>query len=186
MNPLVTTDLVNLLQSFAPLLAVLAVLAWRPAAPRQWRRFRAAVLDAAIAGALFLPCWLIGNRAGNATPETNLLSLLPITGATLATGFLLLRDGLAWSTRRRRSPGKSHYHLRVRVLDGSPMRATLSLLRNLPLAVTLLLIIPGCYPVIVAILLIECLLIHVTPTGRRLGDRLAGTEVITRQQQSPS
>jgi uncharacterized RDD family membrane protein YckC len=91
--------------------------------------------------------------------------------------YLLIADGVVPG----RSLGKGLIGLRVVSGDGQPAALRESILRNLPLGMGyLLFIVPWIGWLLAgAVVLLEGLLVFGNPRGRRLGDELADTQVIT-------
>lgn len=118
------------------------------------------------------------------------IGIIPVIGGLIAAAYWLVRDGLAIEFMDGRSIGKKVMKLRPVRLDGRPMDIPTSVRRNWMFAfggvVSLLLSIPilGWLLVIpVALLalalgLLETYKVVTDPRGRRLGDTMAGTEVI--------
>ena len=118
------------------------------------------------------------------------LGLIPAVGGLVAAAYWAIRDGLEFEFMHHRSIGKHVMKLRPVTLDGSPMDITASVRRNWMFAlggvVQLLLWIPFVgwlfvIPVAVAafaIGIIELFLVITDPEGRRLGDKIANTQVI--------
>jgi uncharacterized RDD family membrane protein YckC len=106
--------------------------------------------------------------------------VLPRAGYLAALAYVLVADGL-WGGR---SLGKRLLGLRVVRLDGSAAGVRESILRNGPLALGVLL---WKLPLLgwllaAAVFALETLLMVGSPEGRRLGDELAGTEVLKEEQ----
>lgn len=118
------------------------------------------------------------------------VNFIPVIGGLLAAAYWLLRDGFEFDFMDRRSLGKKVMKLRPVTLDGSPMDLAASAKRNWMFAiggvVAILLWIPfiGWLLVLpVAFLglligVIELVLVVTDPQGRRLGDRIANTQVV--------
>jgi len=153
------------------------------------RRFRAAFIDLAIAGALFALVWGgVGMLLGaSGVPGLALeVDFAWVLGVVLAGMFLLLRDDLPLQASSSRSPGKAHQHIRLQRRDGSPMNPLTSVLRNLTLLALPLLWLDWAAPLAAAVLLVEVVLIWRDRSGRRLGDRLAGTRILFRRHHAPT
>lgn len=132
------------------------------------KRFIAALIDGLLAG---------------------VVSLVPLVGGLVAAAYILLRDGLELDFMDRRSIGKKLLGLRPVRLDGQPMDVMTSVKRNLPFAIGALgavfMIIPilgwivaillGLVAMVVAVL--EMIFVFTDAAGRRMGDKLAGTQV---------
>ncbi len=161
-----------------------AVLSVRSVNRRSARRFRAAFIDLAIAMAVVGLVWgvvallLEISGSGRASLGLDIASTL---GLMLAGVFMLLRDDLPLQLSGSRSPGKAHQHLRVARRSSAPMTPAVSILRNLPLVAVPLLCLSVAAPFAAAVLLIEIALIWRHPKGLRLGDRIAGTQVMFRR-----
>jgi uncharacterized RDD family membrane protein YckC len=118
------------------------------------------------------------------------VSMVPFIGGLVAAAYFLCRDGLDLEFMDGRSIGKKVMKLRPVRLDGQPMDLTASAMRNWMFAlggvVTMLLFIPILgwllmIPVALAGLalgIIEIFLVLTDPKGRRLGDKMAGSQVI--------
>ena len=132
------------------------------------KRFIAALIDGLLAG---------------------VVSLVPLVGGLVAAAYILLRDGLELDFMDRRSIGKKLLGLRPVRLGGQPMDVMTSVKRNLPFAIGALgavfMIIPilgwivaillGLVAMVVAVL--EMIFVFTDAAGRRMGDKLAGTQV---------
>ncbi|MGC8915950.1 MAG: RDD family protein [Thermoanaerobaculum sp.] len=118
------------------------------------------------------------------------VSLIPFVGGIVGGLYMLLRDGLELEFMERRSIGKQLMKLRPVRLDGQPMDPVTSIKRNLPLCVglvgTIFMVIPFLGWIVailfglvgLALAVIEVILVLTDPQGRRMGDKLAGTQVI--------
>ncbi|MGA7613900.1 MAG: RDD family protein [Thermoanaerobaculia bacterium] len=122
-------------------------------------RVAAFLIDAlSVALALVLPASIISYTAAwFASPRTINLTWY-LAGAIFVTA-ILLRDAIGG-----KSPGKRMLGLLLTTRSGRPCGVGRSVLRNLPL------LIPGWN-------LIEAYLVAFTRSGRRTGDRIAGTTV---------
>jgi uncharacterized RDD family membrane protein YckC len=119
------------------------------------------------------------------------VSSVPFVGALVGTLYALVRDGLDFDFMRHRSLGKRLMKLRVVRLDGQPMDIATSVQRNWPLAIgslaSFFLYIPLLGLLLFPLLLLVGLGIWVFegyralnhPDGRRWGDDLANTQVVT-------
>ena len=115
---------------------------------------------------------------------------LPLAGGLVAVAYLLVRDGLEFDFMDRRSVGKKLMKLRPARLDGRPVDIATSFRRNILIAVgpagILLMRIPvlgWVLGLLVALCgavigVVEIVRIFTDPEGRRLGDDMAGTQVI--------
>jgi uncharacterized RDD family membrane protein YckC len=161
-----------------------ALLTSRSLNRRSARRFRAAFIDLSIAAVIAAASWGMMSflmevmRKGRIGFGINLASMLAIL---LSGAFVLLRDRLPVRSSRVRSPGKAQQHLRIVRRGSSPMTPGASVLRNLPLAVVPLFALPMAAPFAALVLVVEIVLIWRHPQGRRLGDYLAGTQVLFRR-----
>lgn len=118
------------------------------------------------------------------------VSMVPFIGGLVAAAYFLCRDGLALEFMDGRSIGKKVMKLRPVRLDGQPMDLMASAMRNWMFAlggvVTMLLFIPilGWLLMIpvafagLALGIVEIFLVLTDPQGRRLGDKIAGSQVI--------
>jgi uncharacterized RDD family membrane protein YckC len=121
---------------------------------------------------------------------TFVVSWVPVIGGLVAAAYMLLRDGLELEFMDRRSLGKKIMKLRPVRLDGQPMDMVGSAKRNWMFALggimSLLLFIPFLgwllmIPVGLAALalgVVELVLVITDSQGRRLGDKIAATQVI--------
>jgi uncharacterized RDD family membrane protein YckC len=133
------------------------------------KRFLAALIDGVLAG---------------------IVSLVPAVGGLVAAAYLLLRDGFDLEFMDRRSLGKKVMKLRPVLLDGQPMDLVASAKRNWMFALggitALLAYIPILgwllmVPVALAALvlgIIEIVLVVTDAQGRRVGDKIAGSQVV--------
>ncbi len=118
------------------------------------------------------------------------VSWVPVIGGLVAAAYLLLRDGFEFDFMDQRSLGKKVMKLRPVRLDGQPMDMVASAKRNWMFALggvtALLAFIPILgwllmIPVALAALvlgIIEIVLVLTDPQGRRLGDKIAATQVV--------
>jgi uncharacterized RDD family membrane protein YckC len=121
----------------------------------------------------------------------SVVGLVPLIGSLVAIAYALLRDGLNFEFMDGRSIGKKLMKLKVVRHDGSPMDMAASAWRNWPLAVGSLaqglLIFPVIGWILVPIVVIagpllalyEAYKVVTDPSGRRWGDSLAGTMVVS-------
>ncbi|HEY0839899.1 MAG TPA: RDD family protein [Vulgatibacter sp.] len=123
-----------------------------------------------------------------------LVGLIPYVGPLVGAAYWLLRDGLEFDFADRRSVGKKVMKLRPVRLDGQPMDIGSSIRRNWMFAIGavfgLLNLIPVLGWIVALILLIplslaafalgifEIIKVFTDTKGRRLGDNMAGTQVI--------
>jgi uncharacterized RDD family membrane protein YckC len=134
------------------------------------KRFLAVLVDGLVAG---LPSLLLGG-----------------VGSLLGTAYILVRDGLDLAFMDRRSIGKRLVGLRVVTLDGSPVTLETSLRRNWMFGLGVFsqvlyhsALLGGLGAWLVGLAgsvlgLVEVVLVFVDEDGRRLGDRIANTQVI--------
>jgi len=141
-----------------------------------FKRFLAALIDGIIAG---VP------------------GFIPVVGALVGAAYVLTKDALVYELVRdpawkNRSIGKKLLGLQVVDLGGGDVDLAGSARRNITLALGTLL---GAVPlvgwlagtVVGAILgLLESVLVLVDPRGRRLGDRIANTQVVESQVPGPA
>ncbi|NLY50385.1 MAG: RDD family protein [Firmicutes bacterium] len=131
-------------------------------------RFLAALIDGLIAGVLML---------------------VPLVGFIAGGVYTLTKDGIVYELTRNpeyksRTIGKKLLRLTVERNDGGEIDLATSAKRNLPLAIgSLIGIVPilgwVIGPLVAPILtVIEIVLVVVDASGRRLGDRWAGTQVV--------
>ena len=132
------------------------------------KRFVAAVIDAVIAV---------------------VVGFIPLVGGLAATAYWLVRDGMELDFMDRRSIGKRLVKIRPVRLDGAPMDLTTSMKRNWMFAlgsigqllaftiIGIVLAIPLWFAAFV-IVIVEIVLVVVDADGRRIGDKLAVTQVI--------
>jgi len=135
-----------------------------PAEKADWQqRLAAAVVDGLLAGSM---------------------AMIPLVGVLLAALYLLLRDGIDLPLLDRRSAGKRLVGLRTIRLDGYPMDANAAIKRNMMVAAALVLLFSPVLGWLVASFLsfliaaIELAVYLADGAGQRLGDRIAGTQVI--------
>ena len=161
-----------------------AVLALRVVNRRSARRFRAAFIDLAIATAVVGLVWgvvallLEISGSGRASLGLDIASTL---GLIFAGVFMLLRDDLPLQRSGSRSPGKAHQHLRVARRSSAPMTPAVSILRNLPLVAVPLVGFPSTAPYAARCSWSRSSSSGGILQGRRLGDRIAGTQVMFRR-----
>ncbi|GAQ24122.1 RDD family protein [Tepidanaerobacter syntrophicus] len=119
----------------------------------------------------------------------SLLVYIPILGALVSAVYLLTKDAIAFEITKNpdfknRSLGKKVMGLEVVSFDGSDIDWTISLKRNLPLAIGSAF---GIVPIIgwvvggiigFVMVIVEALLVISDDKGRRLGDRWANTQVV--------
>ncbi len=173
--------------SIMAVLGAMAVLSLRRLNRRTAPRFRAALVDASVSAGLMMvaavplviPVLMLRDPMAEFAPIRLTVPLL--LAAIPATLYLVVRDGLPGRHLRGRSPGKRSNHLRVERSDARRMNVRWSLRRNSTLLVVPLLVLPWTAPVAAAVLLVEILLAWRDPRGMRLGDRLAGTQVLYRR-----
>lgn len=122
------------------------------------------------------------------------VGLIPYVGPLVGAAYWLVRDGLEFDFADRRSVGKKLMKLRPVRLDGQPMDIGASIRRNWMFAagaVFGLLNLIGVIGWIVAAILViplglaafalgvfEIIKVFTDAKGRRLGDNMAGTQVI--------
>jgi uncharacterized RDD family membrane protein YckC len=168
---------VNAIVQLAPALLVLAVLATGWFNPRTARRFRAALIDVGIVGALMMFGWLF-------VVTFRIRHVGPFPGAVLGTIYVVFRDALLTGTTQRRSVGKRLMRLRVLSRTNRRSPITPSVLRNLVLVVTAMVGINQAWgrTVITVVVILESLLICFTPKTMRIGDYVANTRVVARER----
>lgn len=140
-----------------------------------FRRFLAALVDGIIAG---IP------------------GFIPVVGALVGAAYTLTKDALVYEITRdaqwkNRSIGKKLLGLEVVSLGGGDIDLVGSARRNITLAAgSFLAVIPvvgwAAGAVVGGILgILETVLVLVDPQGRRMGDRLANTQVVETQAVDP-
>ncbi|NLG79689.1 MAG: RDD family protein [Firmicutes bacterium] len=141
------------------------------------KRFVAALIDGVIAGILTV--------------------VIPILGGLLGAAYTLTKDALVFQLTKdaqwkNRSVGKKVMGLQVVNLGGGDVDMTISLKRNVTLAIGSLLAAIPLLGLLVAPLvggvlgLIEIVLVLTDAAGRRLGDKWANTQVIAVEEPQPS
>lgn len=141
------------------------------------KRFVAALIDGVIAGILTV--------------------VIPILGGLLGAAYTLTKDALMFQLTKdaqwkNRSVGKKVMGLQVVNLGGGDVDMTISLKRNVTLAIGSLLAAIPLLGLLVAPLvggvlgLIEIILVLTDAAGRRLGDKWANTQVIAVEEPQPS
>ena len=119
-----------------------------------------------------------------------ILGFIPAIGGLIGAAYILVRDGLDFDFMDQRSVGKKVLKLRPVTLDGSPVDVVTSIKRNWMFAlggvIPLLLFIPilgwvmipfvGLAALVLGV--IELVLVLTDAGGRRIGDKLANTQVI--------
>lgn len=119
----------------------------------------------------------------------SLLIYVPILGGIVSTVYILTKDAIAYEITKNpdfknRSLGKKIMGLEVVSMEGQDIDWSLSVRRNLPIALgSVCSIVPIIGLIIGAILgsivsIIEIILVLTDEHGRRLGDRWANTQVI--------
>lgn len=119
----------------------------------------------------------------------SVLIYVPVLGGIVSTIYMLIKDTIAYEVTKNpdfknRSVGKKIMGLEVISLDGQDIDWTISLKRNLPIAIgSVLSIVPiigwilgGIIGFIISI--IEVILVLTDGRGRRLGDKWANTQVV--------
>ncbi len=122
----------------------------------------------------------------------NLLIYIPVLGAIVSTVYLLTKDAVAFEITKKadfknRSIGKKIMGLEVVSLEGKDIDWTISVKRNLPIAIGSAF---GIVPILgwiigsivgFALMVVEIVLTVTDNDGRRLGDRWANTQVAESQ-----
>lgn len=122
----------------------------------------------------------------------NLLIYIPVLGAIVSTVYLLAKDAVAFEITKNadfknRSIGKKIMGLEVVSLEGKDIDWTISVKRNLPIAIGSAF---GIVPILgwiigsivgFALMVVEIVLTVTDNDGRRLGDRWANTQVAESQ-----
>jgi uncharacterized RDD family membrane protein YckC len=139
-------------------------------APHKLNRFLALLVDSVIAG---------------------LLSNIPLIGGLLGAGYFVVRDGLELEVMNGRSLGKHLLGLRVERLDGRSMDLEASVRRNWMWGLGPVSAAVAAFPLfgrffavvlsllVLAVVLYEAYLVLTEADGRRWGDELAGTRVVS-------
>lgn len=115
-----------------------------------------------------------------------LLNINFVVGALAGAAYILLRDGFEFEFMRGRSVGKTMMKLTVVRDDGGKMDLMTSARRNWPMAIGMLpfgLFFMFLWPVAALIGLYEVYKVLTSSNGRRWGDELAGTRVVTAGEQ---
>lgn len=123
--------------------------------------------------------------------------IIPILGWLVGAAYMLTRDALVFELTKdaqwkNRSIGKKLMGLQVVKLGGGDVDMTLSVKRNITLAIgSIIAIVPVLGWVVGGVVggvlaLIEILLVLADANGRRLGDKLADTQVIVVEEPQPS
>ncbi|NLU09906.1 MAG: RDD family protein [Tepidanaerobacter acetatoxydans] len=122
----------------------------------------------------------------------SLLIYIPILGAIVSTVYLLTKDAIAFEITKNtdfknRSIGKKIMGLEVVSLEGKDIDWTISVKRNLPIAIGSAF---GIVPILgwiigsivgLVLMVVETVLAVTDNDGRRLGDRWANTQVAESQ-----
>lgn len=122
----------------------------------------------------------------------SLLIYIPILGAIVSTVYLLTKDAIAFEITKNadfknRSIGKKIMGLEVVSLEGKDIDWTISVKRNLPIAIGSAF---GIVPILgwiigsivgFALMVVEIVLAVTDNDGRRLGDKWANTQVAESQ-----
>ena len=122
----------------------------------------------------------------------SLLIYIPVLGAIVSTVYLLTKDAIAFEITKNtdfknRSIGKKIMGLEVVSLEGKDIDWTISVKRNLPIAIGSAF---GIVPIIgwiigsivgLVLMVVEIVLAVTDNDGRRLGDRWANTQVAESQ-----
>lgn len=120
-----------------------------------------------------------------------LLSSLPLIGGLLGAGYFVVRDGLDLDVMDGRSLGKHLTGLRVERLDGRAMNIEASIRRNWMWGLGPVTAALAEFPLFgvffsvllsllaTAVVLYEAYLVLTQADGRRWGDELAGTRVVS-------
>lgn len=125
----------------------------------------------------------------------SILIYVPILGGIVSTVYMLTKDVIAYEITKNpdfknRSLGKKVMGLEVVSMEGEDIDWGLSIRRNLPLAVgSVCSIVPIIGWIIGAILgfimsIVEIFLVLTDNNGKRLGDRLANTQVVCNEELS--
>lgn len=122
----------------------------------------------------------------------SLLIYIPVLGAIVSTVYLLTKDAVAFEITKKadfknRSIGKKIMGLEVVSLEGKDIDWTISVKRNLPIAIGSAF---GIVPILgwiigsivgFALMVVEIVLTVTDNDGRRLGDKWANTQVAESQ-----
>jgi uncharacterized RDD family membrane protein YckC len=117
-----------------------------------------------------------------------LIGFIPLFGGILGGFFFLFRDALPFAFLDGKSPGKYFIGLGIvlRDVNSGPMDYAMSAKRNWMFALNLLIAVPVigwmAAPLVavvgVILVAIEVFRVFMNPEGRRIGDMMAGTQVI--------
>jgi len=127
---------------------------------------------------------------------SSILIYIPILGALVGAVYTLTKDVIAYEITKNtdfknRSIGKKIMGLEVVSLEAKDLDWAASIKRNLPLAAgSILAIVPlmgwALGAIVGAVIgIIECILVITDNEGRRMGDRLADTQVVSSEAKQP-
>lgn len=158
-------------------LLLLGLLGIRRVNPRGHQRFRAAFLDGLIGIGLFLA----GYAAMSVVARVPFVRSFGLSGSLVGISwcvmYLVFRDAFRFGFNIRRSFGKQLAEVQPVSVRGRPLYLGTAVGRNLTAAPLVLVIVPDLKYLIAGWVLLEIAFAWLTPSGRRLGDRLAGTVV---------
>lgn len=120
---------------------------------------------------------------------SSILIYVPVLGGIVRTVYILTKDTIAYEITKNpdfknRSIGKKIMGLEVVSMEGKDVNWEISIRRNLPLAVasicSIVPVIGWLIGMVVGVIIgiIEIVLVLTDNNGRRLGDRLANTQVV--------
>lgn len=120
---------------------------------------------------------------------SSILIYVPVLGGIVSTVYILTKDTIAYEITKNpdfknRSIGKKIMGLEVVSMEGKDVNWEISIRRNLPLAVasicSIVPVIGWLIGMVVGVIIgiIEIVLVLTDNNGRRLGDRLANTQVV--------
>ncbi len=123
--------------------------------------------------------------------------VIPMIGGLIGAAYMLTKDALVFELTKdaqwkNRSIGKKLMGLQVVSVEGRDVDMALSVRRNVIFAIgPVLSVVPVLGWVVGGVVggvlgLIECLLVLADPSGRRLGDKLADTQVIATEEPHPA
>ena len=165
---------------FGPLLGclvLLGLLAIPKVNPKNHRRFRAALVDALIGMALVAAGW-VAMAVVARVPFVRSFGLSgSIVGVSWCVMYLVFRDGFRFGQNIRRSFGKQLAEVQPVSVRGGSLYMSIAIGRNLTAAPLVFLIVSDLKYAVAGWALLEIILVWMTPSGRRIGDRLAGTRV---------
>lgn len=142
-----------------------------------WRRLAAALIDAAVVGLVVMAAGVQSPASGPGVSSTTL-----VLGAALATFYRVLFEGSPLAA----TPGKLAFGLRVVFHGGDRLPFATAALRAWPWWLTGAIagVAPAVAPAAAVLSLLAVAVIPFSATRRGLHDRMAGTRVEDRREQS--